>query len=171
MKNEAEEIGMNIFTSQLELSAKDKKHMLIMGDANLCSNKWNEENFLHKKLANQLIHQLDASGLKIVPVGPTFIADHVQNNGDIAESWIDHVYHSNELESQIQTEIINYGSSDHLPVSTTMKAPVSRTIHKKKIVKRKMKNFTNDKWNESSAKQDWSRIKSEPDLEKSGYLH
>ena len=50
-------------------------------------------------------------------VGPTFVADHSQNNGNIAESWIDHVYHSKELESQIQTEIINYGSSDHLPVT------------------------------------------------------
>ena len=38
-------------------------------------------------------------------VGPTFIADHSQSNGDIAESWIDHVYHSKELESLIQTEI------------------------------------------------------------------
>ena len=71
-------------------------------------------------------------------VGPTFVADHSQNNGDIAESWIDHIYHSKELESQIQTEILNFGSSDHPPVIATLTAPVSRKIHKKKIVNRKM---------------------------------
>ena len=53
--NLTEEIGMNIFTNQLESSAKEKIYILIMGDANLCSNKWKENNFIHKKIAKQLI--------------------------------------------------------------------------------------------------------------------
>ena len=85
---------------------------------------------------------LDASGLQIVPIGATFIADHCQVDGTIAESWLDHVYHSAELMSEI-TKIVNYGSSDHLPVLACLNAMVNRKQYKRKILKRKMKNFTN----------------------------
>ena len=37
-KEEAEQIGMNIFTDQLEKASCEEKVLLVMGDANLCSN-------------------------------------------------------------------------------------------------------------------------------------
>ena len=62
-----------------------------MGDANLCSNKWKDLNFLNKKMSIQLIGVLEACGLQIMQTGPTFIADHIHSNGTTTESWIDHV--------------------------------------------------------------------------------
>ena len=79
---------------------------------------------------------------------------------------MDHVYHSPSLDSQLDTKIINYGSSDHLPVSANFKTKVNRKQYKKKILRRKMKNFTTESWKESLAKQNWTEIFVEPDLEK-----
>ena len=48
-KDEAEVKGMNIFTEQLETASKEEKNMIVMGDANLCSNKWQSPLFTNKK--------------------------------------------------------------------------------------------------------------------------
>ena len=83
-----------------------------MGDANLCAKKWNDDNFTHKIMANLLQGQLESCGIKIGNVGPTFMADHCQKNGSIAESWLDHIYYSEKLESIISIKTINNHSSD-----------------------------------------------------------
>ena len=69
-----------------------------------------------QKKAAQLIGTLDACGLICKPIGPTFISDHCQADGSIAESWLDHVYHNQDLNTQMETKVKTYGSSDHLPV-------------------------------------------------------
>ena len=102
----------------------------------------------------------------------TFISDHCQPNGSITESWLDHVYHSEHLKDKVVTNVLNYGSSDHLPVTVCQKLLVNRKSFKKKIVKRKMKNFTDSLWNESLQKRDWSSIQKTNDLEKKwNYSH
>ena len=99
-------------------------------------------------MALQLIGTLEACGLSVMPLGATFIADHSQSNGTITETWIDHVYFSADLKSGITSNIVNFGSSDHLPVTSLISATVTRKNYKRKILKRKMKNFTNQRWNE-----------------------
>ena len=137
-----------------------------MGDANLCAKKWNDDNFTHKIMANLLQGQLESCGIKIGNVGPTFMADHCQKNGSIAESWLDHIYYSEKLESIISIKTINNHSSDHLPVVASLTTKLTRKIYNRKIIKRKMKNFTNEGWNESLEKQNWSRINETKDLNK-----
>ena len=108
----------------------------MMGDANLCYNKWRDVHFLNKKMALQLIGTLDANGLYSVPIGPTFTADHC-----LTESWLDHVYHSDHMKTDISTKTIKNSSSDHLLVVVSLTTMVNRKIYKRKILKRKMKNF------------------------------
>ena len=90
----------------------------MMGDANLCSNKWKDTSFTNKKMANLLTETLDACGLYSVPIGPTFLAS--QKNEMITESWLDHVYLSEKLKSTTVTTIIDNSSSDHLPAITSV---------------------------------------------------
>ena len=149
---------MNIFTDQIELAFKEAKNTIIMGDANLCANKWKDENFTHKNMSNLLRGTLESCGMKIGQVGPTFMADHCQRNGMIAESWLDHIYYTKQLESVINIKNLNNHSSDHRPVVACLKTKLSRKIYKRKIIKRKMKNFTNEGWNEALSNQDWTRI-------------
>ena len=88
-------------------------------------------------MANLLRGSLDACGLKIMVTGPTFIADHCQADGSVTETWLDHVYYSPDQVSQISAKIINYGSSDHLPVLTSLNVMIIRKSYKMKIMKKK----------------------------------
>ena len=54
-KEEAQQNGIEILMEQFESASIEKKEMIIMGDANLCSAKWKDPKFKNKKIANQLI--------------------------------------------------------------------------------------------------------------------
>ena len=58
---------------------------------------------------------LDQCGLFNADIGITYMSDHLQNNGKIAESALDHVYHSETMENIISCKSLKTGSSDHLP--------------------------------------------------------
>ena len=90
--------------------------IIILGDSNLDANKWRGEKFLHAKVAKVFFNTIEQNGLSILNVGNTYMADHAQKNGKVAESSIDHVYVNEDLKKQVKSKIINTGSSDHLPV-------------------------------------------------------
>ena len=105
--------------------------MLSLFTANLDANKWNDLNYLHLRLVEDLFEVIDQHGLKIHDVRNTYQADHAQKNGNIAESAIDHVYTRYNKEV-IVTKLEN-SSSDHLPVicklnTNDKKETNSRTI-------------------------------------------
>ena len=50
----------------------------IVGDANLCSKKWNNESVGKNKMVTQLLQCLKQNGILVEEVGITFVADHVQ---------------------------------------------------------------------------------------------
>ena len=68
---------------------------------NLCSFKWEENNYARKKVANPLLNCIKRNGLVIQNVGNTFMSEK-SNVPDVAkESAIDHVYISKNLNNQI----------------------------------------------------------------------
>ena len=44
--------AIKVFTSQLEIASENQNNVIIMGDANLCAEKWLSSSFLHKKVAS-----------------------------------------------------------------------------------------------------------------------
>ena len=46
-----------------------------------------------------------------IAIGPTFIADHSQANGQITESWLDHFYHCNGLKNEIMFKVTKNSES------------------------------------------------------------
>ena len=54
-------------------------------------NKWNEPNFKNANVSQILRECLDLNGLKIEDIGDSYIANHIQKNGNIAMSAIDHI--------------------------------------------------------------------------------
>ena len=85
-KDEAQQKGIEILIDQIENVSVEKKEMIIMGDANLCSAKWKDPKFLHRKIANQLIGCLEHCDLTQGDVGVTFESDHVQAIGQTSSS-------------------------------------------------------------------------------------
>ena len=63
----------------------------LLGDANLCSIKWKDDSIIQKIVAAILKNSLEQSGLTNADIGITYMSDHAQTNGQIAESALDHV--------------------------------------------------------------------------------
>ena len=59
---------INSFVSQIEKATSKFKNIVIVGDANLDSNKWNNDKFIHKKVAQILKDSLNANDLTMLDV-------------------------------------------------------------------------------------------------------
>ena len=76
--------NIELFNSQIEKVSAKNNNVIIMGDANLCSDKWNDPGFKNKTVAESLRSMLTQCGLKLRDLGSTFTADHISENGNIA---------------------------------------------------------------------------------------
>ena len=100
--------------------AKKSRKLIITGDANLDSSKWNDEKFLYKSIASPLRNCLEQNGIKNDDsIGNTYLADHVLQNGTMPESALDHVYYSEDMKENINCASIKNSATDHLPVIIT----------------------------------------------------
>ena len=55
VKTDDEQIkNLGLFCQQIEKCSTKYNNTIILGDMNLCSDKWKEENFLHKNIAEEL---------------------------------------------------------------------------------------------------------------------
>ena len=114
------------------------KDLVIMGDANLCSNKWNDANYdASKKVLSALIQDqlLEESSHQIVE---GFTRSELVN-GVVQQSTIDHVY-TNVANKCSKPVLEGAGDSDHLAVSLTK---FTRELRQRPqtVMKRSYKNF------------------------------
>ena len=110
-----------------ERAAEKKPNLIILGDANLCSEKWHLPSFGNKKVAKSLQCTLERCGLKISTVGPTFQSDHIKPNGEVCESALDLVYFSADFENKLITRSIkNNFNNDYSSLDISKTALVKR---------------------------------------------
>ena len=143
------------FCRQINTANGCSRKIIVLGDANLCAEKWLEIDYRRKSVAQPLIQCLELNGLRIQNVGPTYQADHMQENGRIAESSLDHVYSSLPLDNCIKINKLTNSSSDHLPVLLSYSLDLTKLSYSHSVTKRSYKNFTEEKWNEALSKRDW----------------
>ena len=91
---EAQVRSMEVFTSQIENAATENKNLIILGDANLCSEKWDSPTFKYKRISEELRETLSQCGLKHMYLEKTFLADRLTPKGCEIESSLDHIYAS-----------------------------------------------------------------------------
>ena len=149
---------MEDFCCQINLASALYSKVIITGDANLCENKWMEDDFERKSVAKPLLECLVENGIQIQKVGLTYQADHVLANGTVPQSALDHVYSSEVIKDGIKVRTLPTSSTDHLPVIITYRLDIKKAQYKRKITKRSFKHFTKENWNESLERQDWSEI-------------
>ena len=65
--------AMKILTKQIEVASKENKQMIIMGDANLCSRKWKDQDFKYRKTADELLDILTQCGITPVEIGDKYM--------------------------------------------------------------------------------------------------
>ena len=116
--------------------AETRKDFVLLGDANLCTLSWNEPNYQHKELADQIQQFLvDESCFQIVNK-----VTRVQNvRGALQKSCLDHIT-TNVPEKCGLPEVFPSGSSDHLPIMVT-KYNREYKYQPKTIKKRSYQNF------------------------------
>ena len=158
--------ALKIFTMQIEKAAHEDKNLLILGDANLCTEKWSELDYVHQLQAEELKSTLALCGLRIAELGQTYLADRLSEQEETISSSIDHIYFSQDLENRIRTEVLLESSSDHLPIVATIAGRDKEVVKQNKITKRTMKNVTPRTWNESLSKRNWETLGETEDPEK-----
>jgi exonuclease III len=82
---------LKILTSQLEKATEENKIIIMIGDANLCSQKWENKEYNHFDMASELRGTLAQCGMEIMDLGKTFMADKTRTDGTLIESAIDHI--------------------------------------------------------------------------------
>ena len=102
---------MDILTNQFDKATAISKNVIILGDANLCSRKWNNEKFKDKLKSN-----MEENGLICRYLGDTFTSDIVQSNGKIETSALDHIYIWNVESSALQKLPTEYLKNYNLQV-------------------------------------------------------
>ena len=71
---------IGVLTEQFDKATKISKLVIVLGDANLCSRKWNKEKFKDKTVADKLKSNLEQNGLKCRYLGDTFTSDILQKS-------------------------------------------------------------------------------------------
>ena len=155
---------INTFASQIDLAATSGSNLIITGDVNLCSNKWDDSNYTRKNVANPLKNCIVRNGLDIHNIGNTYMADRILPDDNITESAIDHVYSSKNIRNQISAKTLETSSSDHLPVVIDFSTNMNKPKYSHKITKRSYKHFTPEKWNNCLAIADWSKLEQSSDV-------
>ena len=158
--------AMQIFTRQIETASKEEKSIIILGDANLCSIRWNSPTFLQKRISEELRETLTQCGITTVELGITYTADRLSDEGLEITSAIDHLYLSNDLVENTKHFKLDSRATDHLPVGATVNL-ISKPIRsnpQSSIRKRSMKGFTKTRWVDCLRNRNWERISSLTDV-------
>ena len=83
---------MKVFNDEIDSAVEHNHNMIILGDANLCADKWLSPDFQNKKVAKSLQRTLERCGLKIANLSPTYQSDSIKPNGEVCVSALDHIY-------------------------------------------------------------------------------
>ena len=151
-------LRLKIIIDQMERATRENKSTIMLGDANLCAHKWDEEDYRLFNLAAELKTSLAQCGLESLDIGKTYMADRLRSDGTIIESALDHIYVSHDQNTKITAKKLDTSSTDHLPIMAEINIKAQQAKKATTIHKRSMKNFTQQKWIECLAGQEWEDL-------------
>ena len=163
VSNSAQSERIQIFLEQIGKATVRNDRVLIMGDLNLCSNKWDDKNYPHKSLADEWRSGIAKYGMQHINLGSTYFSNHSDKSGNFAESALDHLY-TNFTGHLIETKILPNSSTDHLPIQA--KLAIKQKSKQKVILKRTMKKFNEKRFCRDLALQPWEKLVETEDVNK-----
>ena len=146
---------IDIFMKQVEKATKGNDGTIIIGDVNLCSKKWDDQNYAHKTLADRWREGMARSGIELLELGSTYFSNHASQAGVFAESALDHIY-TNCPHKVIETKVLEKSSTDHLPIF--LKYQMKKKPERTTISKRSFKNFNPKAFCRDLAWAPWEEI-------------
>ena len=136
---------IEILTEQMEQAVNEQKDVIMLGDANVCSQNWNIPNSKKKKVADEIINALDVCGMYNIDMGITYTADGIGKSGQAAESGLDHIYVTKSLKARVETKKKESAGTDHRPIIAEIKKSAQIKNNTRVVVKRNMRNFNKKK--------------------------
>ena len=64
--------AIKILTNQIEIADSENKKIIVLGDANMCTSKWNNVDFKLKLVAEEIKGTLAQCGLENYDLGHTY---------------------------------------------------------------------------------------------------
>ena len=144
---------LKLLCNQIKAATKCNKDVFVMGDMNLCAHKWNSPAYIHKHLAEVVKSTLAESGMYMHDVGTTYYADHKSKNGEYSRSALDHIYSLSG--KQMEVEVLENGTSDHLPIKLVIQSIGRKTGKKLERMMRNFKDFNAEKFKKCLAGEPW----------------
>ena len=83
---------IRVLIDQVERAIEETRHVLIIGDMNMCSKKWDDGDYRIKTVTDEWQSAIARCGIEHFDVGDTYTADHASKDGTFATSSIDHIY-------------------------------------------------------------------------------
>ena len=147
---------LNIFIEQINKACDENDKVLILGDMNLCTKKWDDNNFRYKSLSVPLRSTLTANNLNIADLELTWFADHAGPDGEFASSALDHIYFSNTC--NVKTNTLPKAGTDHLPIIARLELGRMRKMNIRHVTKRSFKNFNLERFKSDLANCNWEAL-------------
>ena len=160
--------AIQLFTNQIETAASEGKTMVVLGDANLCCERWSSPMFQYKRVAEELRDTLTHCGLELCNLGTTYTADRLDVDNNEITSALDHIYITSVDKTKLTTEKLPISATDHSPIMATFHQPretKQRPNQGTSIRRRCMRDFTKTRWVDALRNQEWVEVVSEQDLE------
>jgi hypothetical protein len=160
--------AIQLFTNQIETAASEGKTMVVLGDANLCCERWSSPMFQYKRVAEELQDTLTHCGLELCNLGTTYTADRLDVDNNEITSALDHIYITSVDKTKLTTEKLPISATDHSPIMATFHQPretKQRPNQGTSIRRRCMRDFTKTRWVDALRNQEWVEVVSEQDLE------
>jgi len=82
--------GLSIFLEQVSKATNMCNHVIISGDANIDTNKYEDPSYYLKPLSDKYQSETASLGLKQLSLGKTFLAHRLDKHGRPITSDIDH---------------------------------------------------------------------------------
>lgn len=146
---------IDTFMNQVEKATKGSEGIIILGDINLCSKKWDEPNYTHKTLSDRWREGMARSGMEMLDLGSTYFSNHASQKGVFAESALDHIY-TNCPEKVLDFRVLEDSGTDHLPIFS--KFQTNRKPEGTILYKRSYKNFNSKAFCRDLAMAPWEDI-------------
>ena len=77
---------MSVLVDQINMAYGDCGRVVMVGDMNLCTTKWDEGNYRYKSIAEPLRTTLTTNNLQIANLGLTYFPDHPNIHGEYVNS-------------------------------------------------------------------------------------
>ena len=67
IKSEEEQLrNLETLKGQMERATEERKEIIMMGDGNICANKWNDPQYKNHRVASELKSRLEENGLRSI---------------------------------------------------------------------------------------------------------